>query len=190
MRNFPLHFLIGTGLALGLAIGACSSDDDSGTTITDACSMVIEACHAKDDGTDDVINGCHSRAHDGDDAQCSADLDTCIAACDAAPPIGGDTDPHGSGGHETGHDDHGSGDHGSTGHAGDSTGDHGESSGSTGAASSSGGDDASDASCEELGSICHDTADRFGSMCHDVGHDGDEAACAKVWVECIAHCEA
>lgn len=189
--------LLGTsvGLLLGLLANACSDDDGGGVT-PGACDSIMDACHSKDDGSDEFINGCHTHAHDGDDAVCSSELQACLDACNAAPDVG-------TGGHteDTGHDDHDhtgtTGHHESTGHDStghDSTGHH-ESTGahaSTGhqETSSTGADDSSQASCEELGSVCHDVADAMGVMCHDIGHAGDEAACAKVWVECIEHCTA
>lgn len=198
--------LLACGLLIGAGINACTTDDDSGEVVAGACQMVIDACHSKDDGSDEMINGCHSVAHDGDDATCSTDLQACLDACNAADPVGGhddhghetDHDDHG----ETGHDDHGDTDHG-TGHDG-THGDHGDTDhgdtdhgdtdhddhGTTGDHGSTGADDSSDASCSELGSVCHDVADELGNTCHDIGHDGDEAACAKVWVECIEHCTA
>lgn len=178
---------MGAGLLVGLIASACTSDGSGGVT-PGACDQIIDACHTKDDGSDDFINGCHSTAHEGDDAACSSNLQACLDACNAAPPVG--TGGHESG--ETGHDhetgaatshDHGSsGGHDSSGGA--TSHDHGSTGGSTGA------DDASQASCDELGSICHDVADALGMMCHDVGHEGDEAACAEIWVECVAHCTA
>lgn len=177
------------GLLLGLLANACG--DGSGGTTPEACQMVIDACHEKDDGSDTFINDCHAQAHAYDDAACSADLQACIDACNAAPPI-----DHGTGDDHHGTDDHGeSTGHGETsgtgGHDGSTSSHEGSTSHgheSTSTAASTGADDSSEASCMELGSICHDAADEFGMMCHDIGHDGDEAACAKVWVECIAHC--
>jgi hypothetical protein len=181
------------GLLLGLLANACG-DDSSGTT-PGACKMVIDACHPKDDGSDMIISDCHGAAHDGSDATCSTNLQACLDACNAAPPIEtADDDPaHVTGGSDestTAHD-HATGTSGADGSTSSSTSQGSTSQGSTSqgsTASSTGADDSSQASCKELGSICHDAADEFGMMCHDVGHDGDEAACAAIWVECLEHC--
>lgn len=187
-----------SGLLAGLTINACTTDDDNGSTVAGACQMVIDACHEKDDGSDDMINGCHSRAHDGDDAQCSTDLDECVAACDAADPVGGHgTADHGDHGHESGEHEtggHDTGGHDSGGHdsGGHDTGSHDSGEHGSGEHGSETGHDsggASEANCADLSSICHDTTDDMGTMCHDIGHDGDEAACAKAWDACIAHCQ-
>ena len=192
MSRISLLLGAGAGLLLGLLVNACTNDD-SGETTVGACDSIMEACHPKDDGTDETISGCHEVAHEGDDAACTTQLQSCVDYCNAAPDVG--TSGHESG--ETGHDDHASesgetadhghdssGGSGSTGHHGSTGHDSGSTGGSTGA------DDSSQASCEELGSTCHDTADEMGMMCHDIGHEGDEVACAEVWVECIAHCTA
>ncbi len=47
--------------------------------------------------------------------------------------------------------------------------------------------------CAELGTLCHpfDNNDgEFGEQCHDVGHAGDPEACAEIYDECIAFCQA
>ncbi|MCX4240679.1 hypothetical protein [Paraliomyxa miuraensis] len=197
MARPSLLFSLGLGLLLGMAGNACTNDPEVNP---DACGMITDACHAKDDGSDPVINGCHSSAHDGNDEACTNDLQMCLDVCNAAPDVGtgdhdsGDHDSgdHGTGDHGSG--DHGSGDHGTTGADGSTshgTDSHGtDSHGSTSHGSSTGADDSSQANCDELASTCHDVADAVGMMCHDIGHDGDEAACAKAWVECIEHCTA
>ena len=91
---------------------------------------------------------------------------------------------------EDGEDDVGESSSESTGETAGESGTAGET-GTTADPSTSGttaADDSSQASCDELGTICHDAADEFGMMCHEVGHAGDEAACAEIWVECLAHC--
>lgn len=189
MRRFSLALTVGSGLLLGVVLNACTTEDPAVTE--GACEMIVDACHEKDDGSDDVINGCHSQAHDGTDAQCSTDLQACLDACNAAPAITGGHDSDHD--HDTDHDHETEGDtdhdHGTSGEADT---DHGDSTGGTtdggGTSTGPGADDAADANCLELSNVCHDTDDELGQMCHDVGHDGDEAACAEIWVECIAHC--
>lgn len=79
------------GVVLGLAL-SCTTDDgegDSGAVYPEACDAIIDACHTKDDGSDDAISSCHSAAHDADVDECNARLEECVALCDAAPPVGG-----------------------------------------------------------------------------------------------------
>ena len=179
MKLWSMSSWWAAGLMLGGLVQACTDDAE---VTPGACEMVIDACHPKDDGSDDMINGCHSRAHEGDDAVCSTDLQACLDYCNAAPPVGGHAE-----GEETGHHED-SGDTGSSG-GGEGSGTGGdETTGGAPATSSTGADDASDASCDELGSICHDSDDEFGMMCHDVGHEGDEMACAAIWVQCLEVC--
>lgn len=190
MTRLALLVVMGAGLVSGLLAGACSNDDGSAVT-PGACDQIIDACHPKDDGSDEFINGCHSTAHEGTDADCSPNLQACLDACNAAPDVG--TGGHESGTEESGHVHESSGATGHDSSGGSSGHDHGTTAGTTADPSTSGttaADDSSQASCDELGTICHDAVDEFGMMCHEVGHAGDEAACAEIWVECLAHCNA
>ncbi len=187
---------------LGLYLG-CESEPEAEPPPDDACEQIIAACHPKDDATPGELNDCHNTGHLAVAADCQAVYTECIAICDAAPTVDADTgdmdDGGGPGGTTDGgsddhdHDDgdHGTSDDGATGTE-DGDGSDGSSSatssGTTGGDESTGDDGTADASCAELGSGCHDTQTPLGVMCHDVGHDGDEAACAEVWVECKEHC--
>lgn len=194
MKRSSMLVAMGAGLLAGLLANACTNDGAGGVT-PGACDSIIDACHYKDDGSDEFINNCHANAHDGNDASCSADLQACLDACNAAPSVEttGYDGTHGF--EESGHDHESTGATGATGghdSSGGSSGhdDHGTASGGTTSSGTTAADDSSQASCDELGTICHDAADEFGMMCHDVGHAGDEAACAAIWVECLAHCNA
>jgi hypothetical protein len=176
----------------GVAFGACTSGD-SQTPAEGACEAIMDACHEKDDGTNAEVSACHEVAHEEDAAQCAAQQDACIATCDAAPPIG-------SGGEDVPATASGSTDDGATGPAtGDTTGSDETATGTTAAADTSSDSGSSDAgssttgaglepSCDLLGSACHDIETKEGQMCHDIGHDGDEAACAKAWDACVRIC--
>ncbi len=198
-----------TSRSLGLAIAAplllaaplgCPADSDDPKLIAGACGEIVEACHPKDDGTGQ-INECHGIAHDEDEAACSNVHAMCIELCNAAPDVatGGhestdtehESDEHGTsddhGESTTGHDatttdhgttDHGTTDHGTTDHA---TTDHG----TTDHATTS----TDEPSCAALGAGCHDAEDEVGMMCHEIGHDGDEAACAEAWEMCKEACQ-
>jgi hypothetical protein len=185
-----------SAFALVLAFG-CQADDGGQPLIAGACGEIVDACHTKDDGSDAQISDCHTIAHDENEQECSNVHAMCVELCNAAPTVYGGTDSHdGTESHE------GSGEHGETTDHGTTT-DHDESTGHD--HTSSTGDDPTDAtgtttgdtggttaadepSCSALGSGCHDTATPLGMMCHDVGHDGDEAACAKIWAECKKEC--
>lgn len=80
------------GVALGLALACTSEGGGSSASDPEACQAIIDACHPKDDGSDEAINGCHSAAHDDDTETCNARLEECVALCDAAPPVGGGYD--------------------------------------------------------------------------------------------------
>ena len=189
-------FLPIVGLAVGLYAGC--SKEEAQAPIENACQGIIDACHTKDDGSDAAINDCHSLAHDGDDAACSPRYEECVAVCDEAPEVGvygDDGDDHGDG--DAGSDDGtpgtttGPSDGGTTTGATDDDGttDGGSTDGgSTNDTGSTGNDDASNANCDDLGSGCHDIPGEVPQMCHDVGHDGDETACAAIWVQCVEAC--
>lgn len=189
MKRSSMLVAMGAGLLAGLLANACTNDGAGGVT-PGACDSIIDACHYKDDGSDEFINNCHANAHDGNDASCSADLQACLDACNAAPSVEttGYDGTHGF--EESGHVHESTGATGGHDSSGGSSGhDHGTTTSGT-TAGTTAADDSSQASCDELGTICHDAVDEFGMMCHDVGHAGDEAACAEIWVECLAHCNA
>ena len=188
--TFPT-FLSLTGLALGLYAGCSQASDEA--PIDDACEAIIDACHTKDDGSVQAINDCHTVGHDGVDADCQAQHDDCVALCGAAPEVGN----HDDGQTDGGHDDAATDDAPSTSGSADddgttTTADAGttgtDSTGSTDGTDSTGADDASNANCADLGSGCHDVPGRIPQMCHDVGHDGDEMACAQIWEQCVEAC--
>lgn len=53
-----------------------------------ACGEIVAACHPKDDGSDPMISECHELGHSGA-AECIEQEATCVAYCEAAPPVGG-----------------------------------------------------------------------------------------------------
>lgn len=58
------------------------------------------------------------------------------------------------------------------------------------ACSSSSSTDADDVSgaCSALASACHGQSTELGKECHDLGHAGDDVACAPRKAECLAAC--
>lgn len=42
--------------------------------------------------------------------------------------------------------------------------------------------------CELIGEGCHDSMTPEGIECHLMGHDGDEAVCAKIYGMCAELC--
>jgi hypothetical protein len=177
------------GLVLGLATAllGCMAEPSDPILIEGACGEIVEACHTKDDGTPGQINDCHQIAHDEVESECSANHATCIELCNAAP----DVVPHDT---EYGGSEHGStSDHESTTEPDESS-SSSTSGGASSSSSSSTGEDPSssssgeDPSCAALGSNCHDVPGEVALMCHDVGHDGDELACAEIWQACREAC--
>lgn len=176
---------------------ACTSTSEPTATNEEACQLIIDACHPKDDGSEGQINDCHALAHEGDAQACTPMQDECVALCDAAPPLGGhDTDDHetsehetdgeGTGGHESGEHDTGGHD---TGHdstdGGETTADEG---GSTGEGST--GDGVVSAECMDhcdcLASECAEFEGYpFGSqeVCHEdcMGLSAEERSCYMMW---------
>lgn len=195
---------LGLTLVAAVALSVSCDDGDGEPKIVDgACEQVIEACHPKDDGSDETINGCHSRAHELDDAVCSMDLEECLATCEAAEPVGDDGhDDHGEDDH--GHDDHGGetgsvdsdgGDTGGHDTDGHDTHDHDTGEHDSGEHDTGGTDEGSDSTgastlpgCAEIAMRCHDVGSEVGQMCHDVGHDNDEEACAAIAQQCVDEC--
>lgn len=177
------------GALLGLYLGCGDGGEQDELGPEDSCSLIVGACHTKDDASPGAINDCHGVGHDNVTSVCQEQYFDCVELCDAAPNVY-DTD----GMEDTGDDD----DDGSTGGdtvGGQDTGDETTGSGTTGEpgttdgdGSSSGGDDSSEASCAELGAGCHDASTPLGLMCHDLGHGTDEAACAEAWLECKEEC--
>ena len=185
------------GAVLGLYLGCGGGGDEDELGPEDSCSLIVGACHTKDDGSDPAINGCHTVGHDNVMSACQEQYSMCVELCDAAPNLydtdgmeessGGDDDDDdddaNDDGQTTGGDTMGTEDTDGGSTDGGSTGEPGTTSGS-----SSGGDDSSEASCAELGAGCHDTPTPLGMMCHDVGHGTDEVACAEIWLECKEEC--
>ncbi len=109
-------------LALAGFIACSSSDDDSGGSKPQAqggeCGTILEACHLKDDGSQDIAKDCHDLSHTLDDDQCVVRLKECVDACEALPcPTGvncsvghdGGTGGAGGTGHEAGTGGHSGG---------------------------------------------------------------------------------
>lgn len=177
---------------------ACTSESEP-TLIEGACTAIVDACHPKDDGTGEV-NMCHSVGHDEDAEECSAIHDMCIEICNAAPNVhDNDTDGHDTEHHEESESD----EHGSTEPAttepstteppttesstsGEPTTE--SSSSTTGEEPTSSTTSTVEPNCSDLGSGCHDSMTKLGVMCHDIGHDGDETACAEAWDMCREEC--
>jgi hypothetical protein len=185
-----MHRTVMAGFVALLALASgCTAEPTAGGAHSDTpCEDIIMACHEKDDGTG-AVNDCHQVGHDEVASTCSAQLDMCLQICNDAPPLD-DTE-----GDDHGEDDHGEDDHGeTTASDGTSTGepsttDTGESTGDASSSSSStGSDSAADVNCADLGSNCHDAPGKVAAMCHDVGHEGDEEACAEIWQECREAC--
>jgi hypothetical protein len=184
---------LGLALAVPLLLAAplgCPADPEDPMTIEGACGEIVEACHTKDDGTPGEINDCHGIAHDEDDAACTNVRAMCIEICNAAPDVatGGYSDTeHAETEHES--DEHGESSGGSTGEPGTTDGTTGSTTTDPGTTTDHGTTTSTDEpSCAALGAGCHDAADKFGMMCHDVGHEKDEAACAKIWDACREAC--
>jgi hypothetical protein len=161
VRNAVSFLLFATLACTGASGDSSSSGGTSGgsgsTTLSndDACREIIEACHYKDDGTDPTISGCHGVAHEG--GECLAQLDACVAYCEAAPPLGtGTSGGSGSGtasGTGTGSGGSGGGSAGSTG-GGSAGSTGGGSAGSTGSGSTSGGNAGCTAYCTCMSGTC------------------------------------
>lgn len=165
MRNAVSLLLSATLACTGSSGNSSSSGGTSGgsgsTTISndEACDQIIEVCHYKDDGTDPTISACHGVAHEGGD--CLAQLDACVAYCNAAPPLGTGTSGGSSGGSGSGTaSGSGTGSSGTSGGSG--------STGSTDSGSTSGGNAGCAAYCTCMSGTC----------ATEVGYPwADEAAC-------------
>jgi len=94
-----LAVFIGCFVFAGLCPG-CSSDEDGGGSggtggtpaVDPNCQAIIDACMPKDDGENSTVHDCHMLGHDSTTtpAECSAQKQTCVDACNAAPtPDGG-----------------------------------------------------------------------------------------------------
>ena len=184
--------------SLGACVAACDGDDppsepeptDSGTDIPNlhevpedgtpgerACAELGTYCHAFDRGTGDRGDQCHDVGHQGDPEACLEIYDECMEFCQADDEDAG-PDHDEDAGHE--HEDEDGGQDAATGHDPEdaAAGEHGD-------------EDAASGKCAELGQRCHDfdTPDaEMARECHDVGHEGDEAACAEIYDECLAVC--
>ena len=190
---------LGLALAVPLLLAAplgCPADSDP-MLIEGACGDIVDACHTKDDGTPGQINDCHQIAHDEDESACSADRDMCIELCNAAPDVA--TGGHGeTEGAETDADtEHESDDNGTTTEPGSTgahetdqgtTTEHGTTGNGTGTGETTATTSTDEPSCAALGAGCHDVPGDVAMMCHDVGHEENEAACAKVWQMCREAC--
>ncbi len=137
---------------------ATSDDATSGDTGDDDCDLITEACHPKDDGSNAAITSCHDVAHGGDVAMCTAQKAACIELCDAAPEME-------NAGDDDGHDK-----------------------GSESGLESGTADTATEQTCEALSTLCHEGKVEEVQNCHDLGHAGDEAACAAQYEACVAAC--
>lgn len=91
-----LAFLLSFG---SWGCGGSSDEDDGQNAATGgssaghgaeegACAEISEACHAADDGTDDLAAECHHVAHENDADGCSARLDECVEFCHEKAPHG------------------------------------------------------------------------------------------------------
>jgi hypothetical protein len=80
--------------AIAVAAPSCDDDDDGHSHDHDAdlgpmCRDIVNACHYKDDGSPGEVSTCHIVGHDGDEDECEEVRDACVAACEAAPELGG-----------------------------------------------------------------------------------------------------
>lgn len=89
---------------MGLAASACSTMNDAGSPVDSgtsplgtkpfcelprSCQDIAEACMPKDDGTPGPVHTCHKTGmEDGIEANCTKDLESCVATCKAAPALG------------------------------------------------------------------------------------------------------
>ena len=100
------------GLLVGLAFTACDEEEPSDPGTKADCEAIIDACHTKDDGSDEMINQfCHQPAHDAVDgvegasfATCTERRTECVEACDAAPEVMHMDSDHGDHDHDHDHD--------------------------------------------------------------------------------------
>lgn len=134
--------------------------------LTAALLFAIAGCGG-DDGDDDTGAGTTGGSvTQGSDAGGSSDDD----GTDGGTP-GSSSDGGGSTGDDaatgTGHADE-TGHHETEGHESGETGEH--------------------SLCEILGEGCHDNMTPEGIDCHLTGHDGDEAACMKIFEMCAEIC--
>ncbi len=185
LRSIPLLVLVLCGSA-GVTV-ACGDDADADDGHSQdepqVCKDISSVCHDLDTGSG-TAHDCHEQAHDGDAAVCEMIRDECLAFCAGGTETGSTSSPTSESDSGSTHGEESTGDDGSTGH--DSSTAAAES-GSTGDDHSTG-TETGDAVCPLLGSGCHDVATVEGQECHDIGHDGDEVACAAALVECTEIC--
>lgn len=187
-----MPILLGLGFSLGLAV-ACTGPKD-GPSNAEACRMIIDACHPKDDGKDEMINGCHLLAHE-ESPECVERLDACLDACNAHPGFG---DTGTDGGNATGSGTTGgadgttsddtsqatTGSQGSSGGPSDGTTSDGTTGGSDG--TTTGTEDACGAYCDCMEATCIDVpGNPFASQqaCLDAceAFDAAEIDCFSMW---------
>ncbi len=144
-----------------------------GKTLSLIAVLVCAGCPADDDDdtgaeTGSTSNTTTTTASTTDTTTASTTLGTSDATESSGPGSSSESEGSSDHGHDTsaGHDT--SGDHGTSGH------DSGSETGQT--------------VCDMLGEGCHDNETKEGQMCHLVGHDGDEAACEKIFDMCAKIC--
>lgn len=81
-RSYVLSSLIAGLLAI---VPACGDDEDgdddhSEEELDGDCKEISEACHHVDEGEGEIL-ACHELAHENDTAACSAQVESCTAAC-------------------------------------------------------------------------------------------------------------
>lgn len=68
-------------VAVILTLVACAAAEEE---LTPACAEIMTACHEADEATTDAgIDACHDVAHENVEADCAAEADACVAACEA-----------------------------------------------------------------------------------------------------------
>jgi hypothetical protein len=83
------HSYVLSSLVAGLLaiVPACGDDDDGDddheeSELDGDCKEISEACHDVDEGEGELL-ACHELAHENDTEACSAQVESCTAACGA-----------------------------------------------------------------------------------------------------------
>lgn len=81
MRYLSFSLFAVSFLVMGSLAGCCDCDEP-----TNNCETFAEVCHGL---TEPVADECHKLGHAGDEEQCTARKDECMAACGQAGTGGG-----------------------------------------------------------------------------------------------------
>jgi hypothetical protein len=179
-RNIAVILLAG----MALAGGACADETEAPAGDPADCTLIANRCH-RYDKISELGHQCHEVGHEGaDPVACTEMKGRCLAECPQTDGgSGGSAGTGGSGGAATGGSG-GSAGGSSDGSAGAETGgSSGHAGGGTGGAP-----DGSTAGCNTLADLCHGIDAGFAIHCHELGHDGNETACAAELAACLAEC--